>query len=124
MTSESSASSSDPLKAVADALDAAVKVAREGAEGARLSAAEALPEAERQLSRMIYNACYYLSYGVVFPTVFVARTIPQNNPVVHGLIDGAHAAMDMVQDLKTSQPTIHESSAGAPGPFGEHPSGG
>ena len=35
-----------------------------------------------------------------FPSVLVARSIPKNNPIVHGLIDGAHAAADMVEEMK------------------------
>jgi hypothetical protein len=30
----------------------------------------------------------------------VARSIPKNNPIVHGLVDGAHAAIDMVDEMK------------------------
>jgi hypothetical protein len=37
---------------------------------------------------------------VVFPSVLVARTIPKNNPIVHGLVDGANAALDMVAEMK------------------------
>ncbi len=103
MTSESAApAGSDPMKAVADAMDAAVKAAQDGAEGARETVADALPAATEMLSRVIYKACYGLSYGLVFPTMFVARSIPTNNAAIHGLIDGAHAAMDMVADLKSS----------------------
>ena len=42
--------------------------------------------------RAIYNLGYAVSYGVVFPTMLVARTIPTNNALVHGLCDGAGAA--------------------------------
>jgi hypothetical protein len=101
MASESVTSpGSDPLKAVADAMDAAVKAAKEGAEDARTTAAEALPAAGQMLSRLAYNTCYAISYGVVFPTVLAVRAIPTNNAVVHGFIDGAHAAVDMVHEMK------------------------
>jgi hypothetical protein len=108
MASESatSAGSSDPLKAVADAMDAAVRAAKEGAEDARTTAVEALPAAGQMLSRLVYNTCYAVSYGVVFPTVFVARSLPANNAAMHGFVDGAHAAVDMVREMK------HKSAAG------------
>ena len=54
----------------------------------------------RFVSRFVYTTCYTVSYGVVFPSVLVARSIPKNNPIVHGLVDGAHAAVDMVDEMK------------------------
>ena len=48
---------------------------------------------------------------MVFPSVLVARTIPKNNPIVHGLIDGAHAAVDMVDEMKKRK---LEGAAGEP----------
>ena len=92
--------SSDPLKSVADAMEAAVDAAREGAADARQSIERALPEAGNLLAKFTYNACYTISYGVVFPTTSAARSVPQNNAVVHGLIDGARAAVDTVDEMK------------------------
>ena len=46
------------------------------------------------MSRMIYNGSYALAYGVVYPIVFIAQSLPQDNPVIHGFRDGARAAMD------------------------------
>ena len=109
MASESAASAgTDPLKAVADAMDAAVRAAKEGAEDARTTAVDALPAAGQMLTRLVYNTCYAVSYGVVFPTVFVARSLPANNAAVHGFVDGAHAAVDMVREMK------HKSAGGDP----------
>jgi hypothetical protein len=49
---------------------------------------------------------YSFSYGTVFPVVFVAKSIPANNPVVTGMIDGARAANDWVDELKHHQPKM------------------
>jgi hypothetical protein len=46
------------------------------------------------MSRMIYSGSYALAYGIVYATVFVAQSLPQDNPVMHGLRDGGGAAMD------------------------------
>jgi hypothetical protein len=46
------------------------------------------------MSRMIYSGSYALAYGVVYATVFVAQSLPQENPVMHGFRDGGRAAMD------------------------------
>jgi hypothetical protein len=45
-----------------------------------------------------------LSYGVVYATVFVAKSIPQENPIVEGLIDGGRAAIEALNEAK-SKPT-------------------
>jgi hypothetical protein len=37
---------------------------------------------------------------MVFPAVLVGRAIPKENAAVHGLIDGAHAAIDMVNEMR------------------------
>jgi hypothetical protein len=101
MSSESVAETgSDPLKAVADAMDAAVKAAKEGAEEARATVADSLPAARKFVSRSVYNTCYAISYGVVFPTMLIVRMVPKDNAVVHGLVDGARAATDMVDEMK------------------------
>jgi hypothetical protein len=90
----------DPLQAVADAMDAAVSAAKEGVEGARTRASEAMPAINGFLSRTVYKTCYSVAYGVVFPSMLLARSIPKNNAAVHGFIDGAHAAIDMVEEMK------------------------
>jgi len=94
------AQASDPLKTVADAMENAVRAAKEGASDARAKVDQALPAVNRFMSRFVYTTCYTISYGVVFPSVLVARSVPKNNPIVHGLVDGAHAAVDMVDEMK------------------------
>ena len=61
---------------------------------------KALPAASRFLSRFIYTTSYTLSYGVVFPAVLIAKSIPSDNALVHGLVDGAKAASDTVDQWK------------------------
>ena len=61
------------------------------------------PEAGSLLSRIAYKTCYAISYGLVFPSVLIAQSIPPNNAFVHGLIDGAQAARDMAADLRTKK---------------------
>ena len=100
MSDASVTENTDPLKVVADAMEAAVQAAKESALDAREAAGSALPVAGGLLAKFAYNACYGLSYGVVFPTIFVARSVPQDNALVLGLIDGARAAIDMVDDMK------------------------
>lgn len=96
-TNPIAAADPDPLKAVADAMDAAVQAVKEGAEGAKLTAADAWPAASRFLARAVYKTSYAVSYGIVFPTALLSRAIPRDNALVHGLIDGARAASDAVR---------------------------
>jgi hypothetical protein len=91
------AHASEHFKEIADKL---VKSVEEGAADAKARVDQALPGVNRFLSRFVYTTCYTISYGVVFPSVLVARSIPKNNPVVHGLVDGAHAALDMVDEMR------------------------
>ena len=93
----------DPLKTVADALETAVQAAKDDSVDARATVEKVLPAASRFLSRFVYTTSYTFAYGVVFPTVLIAKSIPNNNAVVNGLVDGARAAVDMVDQLKSHQ---------------------
>jgi hypothetical protein len=93
--------SRDPLRTVADALDTAVKAAKDGAADAKATAGKMLPAAGRFVSRFVYTTSYTFSYGIVFPAVLIAKSIPANNAIVHGFVDGAHAASDTVMQMKT-----------------------
>jgi hypothetical protein len=48
----------------------------------------------RTVSQMIYSGSYALAFGVVYATVFVVQSLPQDNPMMHGFRDGGTAAMD------------------------------
>ncbi len=91
------------MKTVADALEKAVQTATDSAVDAKATLEKSLPAAGRFVSRLVYTTCYSLSYGVVFPTVWVARSIPPDNPVVNGLAEGAKAAIDAVEQRKNRQ---------------------
>jgi hypothetical protein len=93
----------DPMKTVADALEKAARTVTDRAADAKASLEKSLPATSRFLSRFVYTTCYSLSYGVVFPTVWVARSIPPDNAVVNGLTEGAKAAIDAVEQLKNRQ---------------------
>ncbi len=97
------ASSVDPMKTVADALETAVQAAKDGAADAKATVEKALPAASRFLSRFVYTTSYTFSYGIVFPAVLIARSIPSNNAIVHGFIDGARAATETVDQMKSRQ---------------------
>ena len=92
--------SHDPLKTVADALDKAAATMKSGAAEAKAYGESMVPGAAQFVSRLFYTTSYTLAYGVVFPSALLARSIPANNAIVQGFVDGAHAATDGVADLK------------------------
>ena len=51
------------------------------------------------VARLLYNTAYAVSYGVVFPIAYVARATPIDNPAVQGIVEGADAASQKVDDL-------------------------
>lgn len=104
-------SGSDPLNSVADALDAAVQAAKEGAGDAASAASRAIPVIGGMLSGITYKACYGVSYGVVFPTMLVANLVPKENAAVHGFVDGARAAKDLLEEMKARR--LAEKAEGA-----------
>ncbi len=93
-------SGSDPLEVLPDAMDAAAQSATEGIREARTVVTDAVPVAGQYLAQAVYKTCYTISYGVIFPSLLIARSLPKDNAAVHGLIDGAHAAIDMVNEMK------------------------
>jgi hypothetical protein len=98
--------SRDAVQTVSDAWDIALQAAKDGAAHAKASAAEAFPAAGRFLSRMVYTMSYSFSYGTVFPVAFIAKSIPANNAIVTGMVDGARAANDWVDELKHREPVL------------------
>ena len=101
----------DPLGAVADAMQAAAATVTEGATAARHAAEKALPSVGQFANRFLYTSSYAVSYGVVFPLALIALSVPQNNPFVHGLVDGSWAARDKVDALLSGKPASSEASA-------------
>ena len=82
------------MHSIADAMREAAKTASEHAAKVRQSAGEAGPKALETISQALYMGSYVLAYGVVYATVFVARSLPQENPVMRGFYDGGQAAVN------------------------------
>jgi hypothetical protein len=83
-----------PLKAVAAAMRDAATTASEHAVKVKETASVAGATALESISQMLYTGSYVLAYGVVYAAVFVAQSLPQENPIMRGLRDGGRAAMD------------------------------
>jgi hypothetical protein len=100
--------SQNAIRTVVDAWDMAVQAAKDGASNARATAGNMVPAAGRFVSRAVYTMSYSLSYGFVFPAAFIAKSMPADNAVMHGLVDGARAANDWVDELKHREPAAEE----------------
>jgi len=94
------ASGTDPVQSVSNAMETAMQAARDGAADARAAVDRAIPAISKFVSRFVYTTSYSVSYGVVFPVMLLARAVPKDNAFVRGLVDGAQAATDMVDDWK------------------------
>jgi hypothetical protein len=105
------AGASDPLGAVADAMQAAADAVGRGTEAAREAAGQTLPKVGQFTNRLLYTTSYAIAYGAVFPLALVALSVPQNNPFVHGLIDGSRAARNKVDGILTGTPATEEAAA-------------
>ena len=88
--------------------------ARDGAADAREAAERTWVAASAFMSRLVYTTSYTVSYGVVFPAMFLAHAIPKDNALVQGLIDGAQAAIHKVDQVRD---TGLQPSGGTTTPF-------
>jgi len=86
------------MQAVAAAMRDAAATASEHAAKVKESTSEAGISALESISRMVYTGSYVLAYGAVYATVFVARSLPQENPIMRGFHDGGRAALDELED--------------------------
>ena len=72
---------------------------QDGIADARATVEEAWPKVTEAVNKGIYNLAYGVAFGVAFPVVLVAKSVPQNNSIVWGLVDGARAAKSAVKRL-------------------------
>ena len=86
------------MQAVAAAMRDAAATASEHATKVKESTSEAGTTALESISRMVYTGSCVLAYGAVYATVFVARSMPQENPMMRGFREGGRAALDELED--------------------------
>ena len=86
------------MQAVAAAMRDAAATASEHAAKLKETTSEAGTTALESISRIVYTGSYVMAYGVVYATVFVARSLPQENPIMRGFRDGGRAAMGELDD--------------------------
>jgi hypothetical protein len=97
----------DPLKTIASAMENAAQAIEDSA----VKLGEAMPKTRRFLGRFLYSAFYFTSYGVVFPTLFVANVVPGLGSIGDGLVEGANAANDAINERKARRAKRREERA-------------
>ena len=95
----------NPIKTAATAMASAAEAVRDRASDAAAKAKQALPATGQFVSRFVYSSCYFISYGVVFPTLYLAHVIPGGGPIATGLCDGADAASHFVKEMRKPKVT-------------------
>jgi hypothetical protein len=72
---------------------------QDGIADARATVEEAWPKVAETINKGVYNLAYGVAFGLAFPVVLVAKSVPQNNCVVWGFVDGARSAKSAVDRL-------------------------
>eukprot|EP00475_Leptophrys_vorax_P023619 TRINITY_DN32355_c0_g1_i1.p1 TRINITY_DN32355_c0_g1~~TRINITY_DN32355_c0_g1_i1.p1 ORF type:complete len:104 (+),score=5.22 TRINITY_DN32355_c0_g1_i1:212-523(+) len=72
---------------------------QDGIADARATVEEAWPKVAETINKGVYKLAYGVAFGLAFPVVLVAKSVPQNNCVVWGLVDGARSAKSAVDRL-------------------------
>jgi len=88
---------------------------QEGAAQAKQTAAEALPAVGELASKTLYGVCYYAAFGVTFAALMIAKMIPTDSPVAHGLHDGAAEAAKQIEARAAQQARMAAGAAGESG---------
>jgi hypothetical protein len=89
----------EPVGSASRAIESVGHAAKDVATGACEAATRTWSATGPFISRCVYTTCYTISYGVVFPAMLLAHSIPRNNAAVRGLIDGAHAAIQKADEI-------------------------
>ena len=90
----------DPLKEVARVMLLASKAQGDDVSKGGTAMDTTISGTADFVSRFVYSTFYFASYGVVFPTLFVASTVPGLGQVASGLVEGANAASEAVKERK------------------------
>ncbi len=110
MSAHASRTAVHPDHSAADFAGSAFESARHGVTELQERAAEALPAAGHFLGRVVYKTSYAVAFGVTFPVMMIVRIVPKDNAIVHGLVDGAIAARDRVDEWRgESEEDFHDS---------------
>ena len=52
------------------------------------------------ISDLVYKACYWTAYGVVYPGALLLHVVPKDNVVAQGLYDGSMDAIHAIRSRR------------------------
>ena len=105
MSNSRSASQGNAVLESTGTIDLVTRAAKDGAADAKEAATKFWNGTSLFLCRFVYTTSYTISYGVVFPSILISRSIPTNSSFVRGLVDGAHAATEKVSEMRGRKST-------------------
>jgi hypothetical protein len=85
-----------PFSALGDALESAAEKFEEGTAVATRSAKNAAKTTRKLFAGGVYNSAYWISYGLVYSTVYLIELFPESNSFRRGLEEGASDAQAKV----------------------------
>jgi hypothetical protein len=104
-TKTEKAAETNAFSALGEALESAAEKFEEGSSVARQSAKNAAQATRKVFAGGVYNTAYWVSYGLVYSTVYLTELLPEDSSFRRGLEEGATDAQVKVHaEKKTSVP--------------------
>jgi hypothetical protein len=103
----------NPYSALGDALESAAEKFEDGTAIATRSAKNAAKATRKVFAGGVYNSAYWISYGLVYSTVYLIELFPEDNSFRRGLEEGASDAQTKVHAEKKKVPAVQAERANA-----------
>ena len=109
-TKTEKAAESNAFSALGEALESAAEKFEEGSSVARQSAKNAAQATRKVFAGGVYNTAYWVSYGLVYSTVYLTELLPEDSSFRRGLEEGATDAQVKVHAEKKTPVPVDASS--------------
>ena len=105
-TKTEKAAETNAFSALGEALESAAEKFEEGSSVARQSAKNAAQATRKVFAGGVYNTAYWVSYGLVYSTVYLTELLPEDSSFRRGLEEGATDAQVKVHAEKKTAPLL------------------
>jgi hypothetical protein len=109
-TKTEKAAETNAFSALGEALESAAEKFEEGSSVARQSAKNAAQATRKVFAGGVYNSAYWVSYGLVYSTVYLTELLPEDSSFRRGLEEGATDAQAKVHAEKKPASPVTASS--------------
>jgi hypothetical protein len=110
-TKTEKAAETNAFSALGEALESAAEKFEEGSAVARQSAKNAAQATRKVFAGGVYNTAYWVSYGLVYSTVYLTELLPEDSSFRRGLEEGATDAQTKVHAEKKKDSPVPASSS-------------